>query len=173
MEKTRYKNLYKLLGVIFAVWLIFFIIQIVLKITWKDLGQIGDSFGLLNALFSGLAFAGVIYAIFLQHEELRLQRQELAETRKVLKRSAEAQEKSEAALNRQITEMDRASRINLMSTIVSFNSLKTDVVELGFKTTAKGVYTKEVESMIGILDIMLADELNKVTADMNKSTTEP
>ncbi len=41
----------------------------------------GDMFGSVNALFSGLAFAGVIYAILLQREELGLQREELIKTR--------------------------------------------------------------------------------------------
>ena len=35
-------------------------------------------FGAVNALFSGLAFAGVVYAIFLQRMDLALQRKELA-----------------------------------------------------------------------------------------------
>jgi hypothetical protein len=42
-------------------------------------------FGAVNALFSGLAFAGLIYAILLQREELEFQRQELIETRAELK----------------------------------------------------------------------------------------
>ena len=42
----------------------------------------GDSFGVLTSLFSGLAFAGLIWAIFLQKQELRLQRKELELTRK-------------------------------------------------------------------------------------------
>ena len=32
----------------------------------KKRGEFGDSFGVVNALFSGLAFAGVIWAIILQ-----------------------------------------------------------------------------------------------------------
>jgi Putative phage abortive infection protein len=46
-----------------------------------DRGTFGDMFGSVNALFSGLAFAGVIYAILLQREELGLQREELVKTR--------------------------------------------------------------------------------------------
>ncbi len=53
-------------------------------------GAAGDMFGGLNALFSGLAFAGLIAALFMQrHElslqrtELELQRRELAQTREV------------------------------------------------------------------------------------------
>lgn len=33
-------------------------------------GQYGDQYGALNALFAGLAFSGVIAAIYLQHREL-------------------------------------------------------------------------------------------------------
>jgi hypothetical protein len=36
-------------------------------------GQFGDLFGSINALFSGLAFAGVVVALILQNEELRRQ----------------------------------------------------------------------------------------------------
>ncbi len=41
-------------------------------------------FGAVNALFSGLAFAGVIFAIFLQRHEIKLQRKELELQRKEL-----------------------------------------------------------------------------------------
>jgi hypothetical protein len=49
--------------------------------TQTDPGVFGDMFGAVNALFSGLAFAGVIYAILLQRKELELQREELRQTR--------------------------------------------------------------------------------------------
>lgn len=45
-------------------------------------GQFGDSFGILTSLFSGIAFAGLIWTILLQRLELRLQRKELIETRR-------------------------------------------------------------------------------------------
>ena len=37
-------------------------------------GPFGDMFGAVNALFSGLAFGGVIVAILLQRQELKAQR---------------------------------------------------------------------------------------------------
>ncbi|HWY09838.1 MAG TPA: hypothetical protein VN026_00865, partial [Bacteroidia bacterium] len=37
-------------------------------------GVFGDKFGAVNALFSGLAFAGIIFTILLQRKELELQR---------------------------------------------------------------------------------------------------
>lgn len=54
-------------------------------------GQFGDIFGGVNALFTGLAFAGVIYTILLQRRELELQREELRLNRVELSRSAQAQ----------------------------------------------------------------------------------
>lgn len=47
-------------------------------------GQFGDQFGAVNALFSGLAFAGLIFTIILQKKELALQREELSDTREEL-----------------------------------------------------------------------------------------
>jgi Putative phage abortive infection protein len=43
----------------------------------NDYGTFGDMFGAVNALFSGLAFACLIFATLMQREELKLQRKEL------------------------------------------------------------------------------------------------
>lgn len=48
-------------------------------------GTFGDMFGAVNALFSGLAFAGLIITLIMQHEELGLQRKELAQTNEELR----------------------------------------------------------------------------------------
>lgn len=72
----------------------------------NDAGVIGDAFGAVNALFSGLAFAGVILALLLQTRDLQLQRQELEETRAELAKSAEAQTLTHAAM------IDEARREN-------------------------------------------------------------
>lgn len=50
-----------------------------------NIGTFGDMFGAVNALFSGLAFAGIIITIYLQRTELSLQRVELRLTRKEFK----------------------------------------------------------------------------------------
>ncbi|MCC7037372.1 MAG: putative phage abortive infection protein [Alphaproteobacteria bacterium] len=64
--------------IVFAVWLVSGLAL------WNvtDRGIIGDSFGAINALFSGLAFAGLIVAVSLQRTELRYTREELKYTRK-------------------------------------------------------------------------------------------
>lgn len=43
--------------------------------TSLEAGTFGDMFGAVNALFSGLAFAGLIYTITVQRQELSLQRE--------------------------------------------------------------------------------------------------
>jgi len=69
-------------------------------------GQLGDVFGAANALFSGLAFAGLCYSIWsqqqqlslqqdqleLQREELRLQREEMTASRQELSNQVAAQQ---------------------------------------------------------------------------------
>ena len=72
---------------------------------WEVKGQFGDTFGALNALFSGLAFAGLIYTILLQRKELELTRQEL-------KKATENQTKSEEALRKQAKSMSMTAMIN-------------------------------------------------------------
>ncbi|KZE73356.1 hypothetical protein AV926_18405 [Myroides marinus] len=49
---------------------------------WETSGTFGDTFGALNALFSGLALSGVIVTILIQKRELHLQQIEMQETRK-------------------------------------------------------------------------------------------
>jgi hypothetical protein len=65
-------------------------------------GQFGDMFGSVNALFSGLAFAFLIYTIWLQREELKLQREELKLQREALELQVEE-------LKRQADELEKTS----------------------------------------------------------------
>ena len=55
----------------------------------EERGQFGDSFGVLTSLFTALAFAGVIWTIYLNQEELRLQRKELELQREELSHTRE------------------------------------------------------------------------------------
>lgn len=50
-------------------------------------GTYGDSYGSLNTLFSGLAFAVLIISLFMQRQELRAQREELEAQRNEIKES--------------------------------------------------------------------------------------
>lgn len=64
----------------------------------QDAGAIGDAFGGVNALFSGLAFAGLVVTLYLQRQELELQRNELRCTLDEHRKMAKAQEETEKRL---------------------------------------------------------------------------
>jgi hypothetical protein len=67
--------------------------------TWR--GTFGDQFGAVNALFSGLAFAGLIYTIILQRRDLKLQRNDLRLQRKELALTRKEMEDQTAEFEKQ------------------------------------------------------------------------
>lgn len=44
--------------------------------SFSEKGAFGDSFGSVNSLFTGLAFAGIVFTILLQQREISLQRKD-------------------------------------------------------------------------------------------------
>lgn len=80
-----------------------------------DSGQFGDSFGSVNALFTGLGLAGVVYAIVLQSRELELQRQSFEANRRSEKENAELQSQVAGALLRQSELSLISSQLNALS----------------------------------------------------------
>ena len=86
-----------------------------------DQGTFGDKFGAVNALFSGLAFAGLIATLLYQREELKLQRKELNEQK------LEFREQNKT-LKRQRFENTFFNMLSLQQEIVaniSFDEVKT------------------------------------------------
>lgn len=71
--------------VVFVLWIWNYVTLFFLKN--EERGTFGDMFGSVNAIFSGLAFAGIIITIYIQSHELKLQRKELKLTRKEAKRT--------------------------------------------------------------------------------------
>jgi hypothetical protein len=86
-----------LLLAVFTIWLI----SGVLLTNYPNRGTFGDMFGAVNSLFSGLAFAGLIYTIFLQKNELGLQRKELEMTRDEIRGQRETLEAQNAHMSHQ------------------------------------------------------------------------
>jgi hypothetical protein len=93
-------------------WIVFWHCMPLYIHDWEHRGQFGDQFGALNTLFSGLAFAGVIVAIFLQRRDLELQQQEL-------ERVKDAEQESRLMLEKQIGVMERTARINAEGALIS------------------------------------------------------
>lgn len=97
-ERIKNNPLASLIILILILWSIYpLALKLVLvKNDWNSLGTFGDTYGALNTLFSGLAFAVLILSLFLQRKELEAQRIELEAQRLEIKESnliAEAQRK--------------------------------------------------------------------------------
>ena len=98
----------------------------------KDIrGSFGDQFGAVNALFSGLAFTGLIYTIILQRRDLelqrhdlKLQRDELALTRKEMEDQTAEFEKQNETLKIQRFENTFFNMLSQFQEIVNSLSIK-------------------------------------------------
>lgn len=85
--------------------------------TWTVRGTVGDSFGALNALFSGFAFAGLIVTLIMQKDELSMQREELDEAKNELHLQSIEFEKQNKTMNLQRFESTFFNMLNLQETI--------------------------------------------------------
>ena len=71
--KSNVGLLTKMIFLVLSIWILSIVLIIFKLDNWSDRGTFGDLFGAVNALFSGLAFAGLIYTIVLQKQDLELQ----------------------------------------------------------------------------------------------------
>lgn len=141
---------------------------------WEVRAQFGDMFGFANALFSGLAFAGVVWAILLQRRDLQiqsksmeLQRQEMELTRDELQRSADAHEETlrhieqeyvEKAMERRraatlITKTEKAewTNSNQSGVRVTLKNLSVTVFRISASSSDSEEYTVKADSDVGVV----------------------
>lgn len=151
----KVKNIfYIIIGIIVIMIFNFFIINKYFD-SWEVRGQFGDSFGGITALFSSLAFAGLIYTIYLQRNELQLQREELKLQREEMTKSREQLSKQVAILKTQLG----AEVVKMM---VSAHEMEVEAILLeSAKTSNKEFFIKSIrEEKVKI--VKLATELNKL-----------
>ena len=115
----EYKNntrfiILTVLVILFLWWLNFFVLYDNI-----EKGILGDMFGPVNALFSGMALAGIIWAIVLQRRELELQRKELRLTTKALEGQREELEKQNLSFKHQRIENTFFQLLKLHNDIIS------------------------------------------------------
>ncbi|MBI5509376.1 MAG: hypothetical protein HY903_11545 [Deltaproteobacteria bacterium] len=67
----------------------------------REVGQFGDLFGGLTAIFSGLAFVGVVVALLYQSRQLELQREDLKVAHKSLATQIEEQREARKEMETQ------------------------------------------------------------------------
>lgn len=103
-----------------VIWIVLVLIVLTWGMYWKwvDPHIKDNQFDPLSTLFSGLAFWGVIYAIFLQKSELALQRKELELTRRELRGQKEQLEAQNTTLKQQRFENTFFSFLSLFNSIV-------------------------------------------------------
>lgn len=126
MEEKRFQIdlLIKMIVLVVAIWIASTVLIVFGLDNWSDRGTFGDLFGAVNALFSGLAFAGLIYTIVLQKQDLELQRNEIKLNRTELKKTAKAQQNSEKALIEQVEQMKVASKLNALKTLIDYYNIQ-------------------------------------------------
>jgi hypothetical protein len=89
-------------------------------------GVFGDSFGALTALFSGLAFAGMMITVLLQRDELALQRQELQLTRGEMQNQRAQMVQQNKTLAKQTFENTFFELLKMQNEITSSIDLSTE-----------------------------------------------
>ncbi len=114
----------KMIILVLIIWVVSAVVIIWQIDNWSDRGTFGDLFGAVNALFSGLAFAGLIFTIVLQKRELALQRSEISQNRIELKKTAKAQQHSEKALFEQVEQMKISAKLNALNTIINYYNIQ-------------------------------------------------
>jgi septal ring factor EnvC (AmiA/AmiB activator) len=154
---THYKAL--ILGSVFVciVWLISGISLYFSLDNWSERGTFGDMFGAINALFSGLAFAGLIFTIIMQREEIKTNQDEIELNRQELHKSVRAQQKTQQALQDQAKQTALTARINAMSTVINYYNTQitnpNNSEELIQKARVKRrALIKKIDDMIDVLD---------------------
>ena len=94
-------NIFCIMIIVVIVLFIVNLSLIFLPLDNEERGTFGDQFGAVNALFSGLAFAGLIYTIVLQRNDLKLQRKDLLYQRKELELTRKEMEEQTAEFQKQ------------------------------------------------------------------------
>lgn len=130
----------------------------------EDRGSFGDSFGVVNTLFSGLAFAGIIAALFMQRRELKLQREDLELTRNELKKSATAQDSTQRALQVQVAIMAKQALLRTYSEKLNHNT--TLLVNASNISRAREQLTEENDSLLKDIN-RLIQELERLQKGIN------
>jgi hypothetical protein len=122
MEKTNSKIgiFIKLIVFVILLWIASAVCIIFFLDDWPNRGTFGDLFGAVNALFSGLAFAALIYTIVLQREEIRQNREEIVLNRKELVKASKLQKKAQEVLSQQVEQTHLSAKMNAMRTIVEY-----------------------------------------------------
>ena len=129
---------------------------------WR--GTFGGQFGAVNALFSGLAFAGLIYTIILQRRDLelqrndlKLQREELALTRKEMEEQTAEFEKQNETLRIQRFENTFFNMLSQFQEVVNSLSVTARVNMENVEYVGRDVFSVLFTNVTVYVDIPKGD----------------
>ncbi len=120
----------RLLALVVGLWLAAPLLLWLFLPTFEHRGQFGDLFGSVNALFSGLAFAGLFWNLTTQQEQLELQRKELALQREELRLQREEMAASRAELAGQARAQEALFRASAAQIAVAAFQAEIEAIKL-------------------------------------------
>ncbi|WP_145323046.1 hypothetical protein [Paenibacillus xylanexedens] len=118
--------------------------------TSLEAGTFGDMFGAVNSLFSGLAFAGLIYTITVQRQELSLQREAIKMQTEELKLQREETARSADQLEKQQGLMNLQTAITTVNELIKIKNKRIDTFINDGKQGLDALSDLLVESQSGV-----------------------
>ena len=107
------KLLMQLTLAVIGTWVASVVVLTWLMPTWAERGTFGDSFGAVNALFSGFAFAGLIYTIVLQRKEIEANREEIRKTNRT-------QRHAQKVMDAQLIQMKQTTQLHALNLLMDY-----------------------------------------------------
>ena len=134
--------------------------------TLEHRGQLGDSYGSVNALFTGLAFAGLIFTILLQHREIRLQRADFAAQIEEMRQSREE-------IVRQVNVQTLQLQVAMVD--LKMKALEAEIAAIEMESHALAPHAKSEKSGTAIRKVKeQMDELNRnLEEELRKKPNQP
>ena len=145
-----------LLWIMLALVLFLFVANLCLIYTGlgpNERGTFGDQFGAVNALFSGLAFTGLIYTIILQRKDLKLQRIDLRQQRKEMEQQTAEFEKQNETLRIQRFENTFFNMLSQFQEVVNNLNNRYRNYRLDYDFSGREVFVNTFEDAPIIVDI--------------------
>lgn len=141
----------------------------------KDKGTFGDSFGSVNALFTGLAFAGLVFSILLQQRQIRLQRADFLMQIQEMKDSRTTVQEQNSLLETQNHLLRGQTEVSLLELQVRAGQLHAQIEELEFKQMGTQVpveFQQKLKAMRAMAE-MLSAHAEQIQAHMIKLNRVP
>ena len=131
-------------------WVVVPYVSAALLPDWQVRGQFGDLYGSTNALFSGLAFAGLLCTLWLQQRQLELQRSELKLQREELALQREEMAASRAELANQARAQMALFRATAAQIAVASMLARVEAIKIASSEVNAGGRTQHVKEIEAI-----------------------